>query len=196
MALNFFDFPPSQVVEKEEDVDPPLWLSRVQLFATPWTVAHQAPLSTGVSRQENWNGLPLPPPGDLPTQWWNSGFLLNWQEGSLPLAPREGWRLIFHPRCTQAVKAGPASPLVGPVAASLDTFSQGPSQPWPQWLQWIAPRAELAQTWPSSHPSDGGLGFRTWGLCDHSKKCPVLFPEVSGAAVLVPAFLSFCFCFS
>ena len=32
---------------------------------TPWTVAHQAPLSTGLSRQENWSGLPFPPPGDL-----------------------------------------------------------------------------------------------------------------------------------
>ena len=37
-----------------------------QLFATPWTVAHQAPLSMGFSRQEFWSGLPCPPPGDLP----------------------------------------------------------------------------------------------------------------------------------
>ena len=35
-------------------------------FATPWTVAHQAPLSTGYPRQEYWNGLPLPSPGGLP----------------------------------------------------------------------------------------------------------------------------------
>ena len=41
-------------------------LSRVQLFATPWTVACQATLSTGFSRQEHWSGLPCPPPGDLP----------------------------------------------------------------------------------------------------------------------------------
>ena len=41
-------------------------LSHVQLFVTPWTVAHQAPLSMAVSRQEYWNGLPFPPPGDLP----------------------------------------------------------------------------------------------------------------------------------
>ena len=34
--------------------------------ATPWTVAHQAPLSIGFSRQESWSGLPCPPPGDLP----------------------------------------------------------------------------------------------------------------------------------
>ena len=41
-------------------------LSRVQLFATPWNVAHQAPPSMGFSRQEYWSGLPLPSPGDLP----------------------------------------------------------------------------------------------------------------------------------
>ena len=40
-------------------------LSRVRLFATPWTVAHQAPLSMGFSRQEYWSGLPFPSPGDL-----------------------------------------------------------------------------------------------------------------------------------
>ena len=36
------------------------------LFATPWTVAHQAYLSIGFPRQEYWNGLPFPPSGDLP----------------------------------------------------------------------------------------------------------------------------------
>ena len=35
-------------------------------FATPWTVAHQAPLSMGFPRQEYWSGLPFPPPGNLP----------------------------------------------------------------------------------------------------------------------------------
>ena len=41
-------------------------LSCVQPFATPWTVAGQAPLSMGLSRQEYWSELPFPPPGDLP----------------------------------------------------------------------------------------------------------------------------------
>ena len=40
-------------------------LSHVQLLATPWTVAHQAPLSMGFCRQEYWSGLPFPSPGDL-----------------------------------------------------------------------------------------------------------------------------------
>ena len=41
-------------------------LSDVRLFATPWTVAHQAPPNMGFSRQEYWSGLPIPSPGDLP----------------------------------------------------------------------------------------------------------------------------------
>ena len=41
-------------------------LSHVQLFETPWTVAHQAPLSMEFPRQEDWNGLPFSSPGDLP----------------------------------------------------------------------------------------------------------------------------------
>ena len=41
-------------------------LSHVRLFATPWTVAYQASLSMGFSRQEYWSGLPFPSPEDLP----------------------------------------------------------------------------------------------------------------------------------
>ena len=41
-------------------------LSHVRLFATPWTIAYQAPPSMGFSRQECWSGLPFPSPGDLP----------------------------------------------------------------------------------------------------------------------------------
>ena len=40
--------------------------SSVQICVTPWTVARQAPLSVGFSRQEYWSGLPCTPPGDLP----------------------------------------------------------------------------------------------------------------------------------
>ena len=41
-------------------------LSRIRLFVSPWTVAHQVPLSMGFSRQEYWSRLPFPSPGDLP----------------------------------------------------------------------------------------------------------------------------------
>ena len=48
-------------------------LSSTRLFATPWTVAYQAPPSMGFSRQEYWSGLPFPSPGDLP----NPGITLG-----------------------------------------------------------------------------------------------------------------------
>ena len=51
--------------EAHSDVKASMNLS-VWLSASPWTVAHQAPLSMGFSRQEYWSGLPFPPPGDLP----------------------------------------------------------------------------------------------------------------------------------
>ena len=48
-------------------------LSHVQLFATPWTMAHQAPLSMRFSRQEYRSGLPFPSAGDLPNPGIKSG---------------------------------------------------------------------------------------------------------------------------
>ena len=59
-------------------------LSRVRLFVTPGTVAHQAPLSMGFSRQEYWSGLPFPSPGDLPDPGIDPHLLhlLHWQADS------------------------------------------------------------------------------------------------------------------
>ena len=61
-------------------------LSRVRLFATPWTVAYQAPPSMGFSRQEYWSGLPFPSPGDLPNPWIEPGSRAL-QADSLPAEP-------------------------------------------------------------------------------------------------------------
>ena len=58
-------------------------LSCVRLFVTPWTVAHQAPLSMGFSRQEYWSGLPFPSPGHLP------------DPGIEPMFPALAGRLFF-----------------------------------------------------------------------------------------------------
>ena len=61
-------------------------LSHVQLFATAWTVALQAPLSMGFSMQQHWSGLPYLSPGDLP----NLGIELRCpvlQADSLPSEP-------------------------------------------------------------------------------------------------------------
>ena len=63
-------------------------ISHVWLFATPWPVAHQVPLSVGLSRQ-GYCRLPRHPPGDLPDPGANLSLfcLLHWQAGSLPLVP-------------------------------------------------------------------------------------------------------------
>ena len=58
----------------------------VSLFETPWTVAHQAPLSMEFSRQEYWKGLLLPSPGDLPDPGIKPGSLAL-QADSLPSEP-------------------------------------------------------------------------------------------------------------
>ena len=68
--------------EKEKKVKS---LSRVWLFATPWTVAYQAPLSTEFSRQEHWSGLPFPSPGDLAHPGIEPGSPAL-QAGALPLS--------------------------------------------------------------------------------------------------------------
>ena len=59
--------------------------SHVRLFMTPWTVALQAPLSMGFSRQEYWSGLPFPP-GDLPDPGIEPGSPAL-QADSLPYEP-------------------------------------------------------------------------------------------------------------
>ena len=65
------------------------YFSLVQLFATPWTVADQAPLSMGVSRQEFWSGPPFPSPGIFPHPGIKPVAFTSspWQVGSLPPAP-------------------------------------------------------------------------------------------------------------
>ena len=63
--------------------------SCVRLCASLWTVARQAPLSMGSSRQEYWSGLPCPPPGDLSEPGTEPAFLMSpaLSAGFLPLAP-------------------------------------------------------------------------------------------------------------
>ena len=80
-----------------QNTKPWLSLSHVWLLVTAWTVALQAPLSTGCSRQEYWSGLPFPSPGDLPSL--SNKYILSinrikwrvnyWKRGSL-------WCLNLH----------------------------------------------------------------------------------------------------
>ena len=62
--------------------------SCVPLFVIPWTVAHQAPLSMGFSRQGRWSGLPFPSPGDLPNPGIEPGSP-TLQADSLPSESQE-----------------------------------------------------------------------------------------------------------
>ena len=75
-------------------------LSCARLFATPWTVACQAPLSMGFSRQESWSGLPFPSPGDLPDPGIEPGSLAL-QADILPSEPHVKSEMhIRHPSGT------------------------------------------------------------------------------------------------
>ena len=72
--------------------------SRVRLFVTLWTVAHQAPSSMGFSRQEYWSGLPFPSPGDLPdpgikprSPALQADALTSEPPGKPLWLPEEGW---------------------------------------------------------------------------------------------------------
>ena len=58
---------------------------------TLWTIAHQAPLSMGLSRQEYWSGLPCPPPGDLPDPGIQLLSLLSYSLTSENINQRSHW---------------------------------------------------------------------------------------------------------
>ena len=68
--------------------------SHVQLFVTPWTVAHQASLSVGFSRQESWSGLPFPPPAHLPDPGIEPTFLAS--AGRLLITEAPGKLMPFY----------------------------------------------------------------------------------------------------
>ena len=76
-------------------------LSRVRFLATPWTIARQAPLSMGFSRQEYWSGLPLPSPGDLPNLEIEPGSPAL-QADSLPSEPQGEPKILCCHCCSVA----------------------------------------------------------------------------------------------
>jgi len=61
------------------------------VFATPWTITCQPPLSMGFPKQEYWSGLRFPFPGDLPDP-----SLLHWQADSLPLSHQRSPVTMIH----------------------------------------------------------------------------------------------------
>ena len=72
-------------------------LSYVQLFATPWTVAHQAPLSMGFSRQEYWSGLPFPSPEDIPDPGIKPVSLISPVSAEGSFTTSTTWKLLSGP---------------------------------------------------------------------------------------------------
>ena len=95
-------------------------LSHVRLFATPWTVAHQAPLSMGFSRQEYWSGLPFPSPGDLP------------DPGIKPRSPAsQADAFTSEPPGKPTTKKGILSPLLYSMNQSQVSDAIQPSHPLP-----------------------------------------------------------------
>ena len=84
----------------------PNCFSHVWPFVTLWTVAHQAPLSVGFSRQEDWSGLPFPPPGEL----LDPGIKPEWpalQADSLPSEPPGKLRRPYMAHCYGSVGSCP-----------------------------------------------------------------------------------------
>ena len=71
-------------------------LSHIRLFATSWTVAYQAPLSMGFSRQEYWSGLSLPSPGDLPDPGIEPGSPALQTEALPSETPRKPFNIVSY----------------------------------------------------------------------------------------------------
>ena len=78
--------------------------SRVQLFATPWTVARQSPLSVGFSRQEYWRGLPFPPPGNLPNPRIGPTSLTSPEVAGGFFTTSASWKVLF-PKLSKRTKS-------------------------------------------------------------------------------------------
>ena len=77
------------------------FLRHVWLFAAPWTVARQPPMSMGFSRQEYWSGLPCPPPGGLPEPGIEPRSSTLWTDSLLAKPRGEPQYKGFHPKFTE-----------------------------------------------------------------------------------------------
>ena len=108
-------------------------LSRVRLFATPWTVAYQAPQSMEFSRQEYWSGLPFPSPGDLPNPGIEPGSPAL-QADALPSEPPGKPQAlgIWKEGGERAARRAPrATAPMSTSTASLPAAARGPRRCWP-----------------------------------------------------------------
>ena len=118
-------------------------LSRVQLFATPWTIAHQAPPSMEFSRQEYWSGLPFPSPGDLPHPGIEPGSP-TLQANTLPSEPPGKYHSDAATAAAKSLQSCPTlwdpidcSPPGSPVPGTLQART----------LEWVATAFSNAWKW-------------------------------------------------
>ena len=100
-----------------------LWILCVcSVMSTPWTVARQAPLAMGFSRQEHWHELPFPSPGHLPDPGMEP--FLHSQADALPLAPPVGTGVheSFWIRVAMFCVYLPRSGIAGSYGSSVFSF--------------------------------------------------------------------------
>ena len=134
-------------------------LSHARFFATPLTIAYQAPPSMGFSRQEYWSGLPFPPTGDLPHPGIQPGSP-TWQTDALPSEPPgkplkklggskcQGLSIWLCYSCYLFAKSCPT--LCDPMDCSLPGSSvYGISQA--RILGWVAIFFSRGFSWPRDH---------------------------------------------
>ena len=125
-------------------------LSHVWLFASPWTVAHQAPLSMGFSRQEYWSALPFPSPGDLP------------DPGIEPAATIAKWIQSCPTLCNPIDGSPPGSTAPGILQArALEWVAISFSNAW-EWkvkVKSLSPVRLLATPWTTAHQAPLSVGF-------------------------------------
>ena len=143
-------------------------LSRVQLFATPWTVAYQAPPSMGFSGQEYWSGWPFPSPGDLPDPGIESGTPAFQAEALTSEPPGKSYRKVTSTRKpSQTHSPSFSHSVLSLPPESTDVWIPG----WRSWLlAFLLPWAQAHRS-PASvtSPEDPILSI-TWSslLLSHS----------------------------
>ena len=137
----------------------PSCFSSVWLFVAPWTVACQAPLFMGFSRQEYWSGLPCPLPRDLPTQGSNPHLLclLRWRWILYHWATR-----VLPTLCDPRDDSPPGSPIPGiPLARTLEWVAISFSNAW-KWkvkVKLLSCVRLLATPWAAAHQAPPSMGF-------------------------------------
>ena len=142
-------------------------VTSVRLFVTPWTVAHQAPLSVDFSRQEYWSRFPCPPPVDLP------------DSGIEPAAPalQADSLLLSHWGSTQPASISVWPPflrlLTSLSASSLPTCQEHPSsRPFTCIFHHISP---LLETEPTCHVITSRVSFQLLGIAHVTCYCLLFY---------------------